>query len=207
MKPLFSVLLQFINPSEACLSLKGEGQTRALAGTAFIIMAVGLIPFIIQGDFSSESAGIILLILLERVILSGAAGLAVYALSFALSGKNPLWPAVASSFLSMGAFMILIAVLTVLSYLLKLPGNFSWSPAEILPAMQESRLSVFTVLFLSRLDIASLATVYLWGRGLSSVWNTDVSTGQRMAWTVYLFGILLITLPVFIATPGTEGAQ
>lgn len=206
MKSMLSVLLQFFNPEDAYQFLKGEGQSRALAGSAIVIMSIGFIPFVLQGNLNSESAGIAFLILIERIIISAAAGLAVYALSFALQGKNPLWPAVASSFLSMGAFMVLIAVLTLLSSLLSLPGTFTWSPAEFLPVMTETKISVFTVLFLARLDIASLVTVYLWGRGLSVLWGTDLSKGQRMAWTVYLFGILLITLPVFLATPGAEGA-
>jgi hypothetical protein len=107
--------------------------------------------------------------------------------------------------MSMGALMILLVLLSGLSYLLSLPLGFSWSFAELF-AEPESRLSVFAYIFFSRLGVASLITVYLWGRGLSTVWDLERGPGQRMAWAVYLFGILLLSLPVFFAPPTAEGA-
>ena len=202
-----SVLIQFRYPERAYGSLTGEAQGSALAGTGFVILLVGFIPFAFMGSISAAEAEIPFLILLERVLLSAAAGVAVYALAYALGNRKPLWPAVSSSFMSMGAFMVSVAVLTLFSHLFSLPVQFTWSPAEFLFNLPETRLSIFLLLFAARLDLASIATVYLWGRGLSAVWKTDSGAGQRMAWTVYLFGILLLTLPVFIAAPGGEGAS
>jgi len=202
-----SVLIQFRFPERAYRSLAGEGQSMAIAGSVSLILLVGFIPFAFMGSMSAAEAEIPFLILLERILLSAAAGVAVYALAYALGNRKPLWPAVSSSFMSMGAFMVSVGVLTLFSHLLSLPLQFTWSPAEFLFNLPETRLSIFLLLFTARLDLASLVTVYLWGRGLSTVWKVDSSTGQRMAWTIYLFGILLLTLPVFIAAPGGEGAS
>ncbi len=208
MKAFSAVFMQFVNPKEAYSFATGKNQNKALAGAALVILFIGFSPFILQGIAISEADLMIpAWILIERVILACAAGLAVYVLSFAMGGKKPLWPAVASSFLSMGAFMILIAMLTFLSYLFSLPAGFSWSPAEVMTGMPVTRSSVFLVLFAARLDLASLATVFLWGRGLSVGWNESTSFGQRLAWSIYLFGILLLTLPVFIAPAGAEGGS
>ena len=200
-----SVLFQFFSPKRAYDSLMGEGQGAALAGSASLILIVGFVPFLFTGSISGINVEIPLLIALERVLLSAAAGVAVYTLSYALGNRKPLWPAMSSCFLSMGAFMIMIALLTLMSHLLSLPLQFTWSPAEFLFDLPGSRLSLFLILFAAKLDLASLATIFLWGKGLSEVWNVDSGTGQRLAWTVYLFGILLLTLPVFIAAPGGEG--
>jgi hypothetical protein len=205
LKAFFAVFVQFISPSSAYRYVMGKGQMIALSGAAALILFIGFTPFIIQGVFTESEMMVPVWILMERAILASAAGLAVYALSFALGGKKPLWPAVASSFMSMGAFMLTIAVLTAVSHLLSLPSGFTWSPAEAMMNMPLTRLSVFTILFASRLDLASLVTVYLWGRGLSVAWGETKDMGQRFAFTIYLFGILVITLPVFIAPPGAEG--
>ncbi len=208
MRAFFAVFLQFINPDTAYSYATGKGQNKALAGAASVILLIGISPFILQGIALSEADLMIpAWILIERIILACAAGLAVYVLSFAMGGKKPLWPAVSSSFLSMGAFMILVALLTSLSYLFSLPAGFSWSPAEVMTGMPVTRSSVFLVLFAARLDLASLVTVFLWGRGLSVGWNESTSFGQRLAWSIYLFGILLLTLPVFIAPAGAEGGS
>lgn len=203
---LEAVFLQFTAPVRAYGALRGEDQGRALAAAAAVIVLIGFIPLLLQGDISGAGVMVPFLIVLERIMISSAAGLAVYALSFATGEKKPLWAAVTSCFLAMGAFMIMVALIALVSHLLAVPQEFTWSPAELLMGLPLSRLSVFLLVFASRLDIASLVTVYLWGRGLSTVWNIDRGAGQRMVWAVYLFGILLLALPVFTAAPGTEGA-
>lgn len=204
----FAVFIQFTDPSTAYGYATGKNQNKALAGAAAVILFIGFTPFIIQGITPSESTLMIpVMMLIERAILASAAGLAVYILSFAIGGKKPLLPAISSSFLSMGAFMILVALLAFLAYLFSFPAGFSWSPAEGMTGLPVTKLSVFLILFAARLDLASLATVYLWGRGLSVGWNETTSFGQRLAWTIYLFGILLLTLPVFIAPEGAEGGS
>ena len=204
----FAVFIQFIDPATAYGYATGKDQNKALTGAAAVILFIGFTPFILQGMTPLESDLMVpVWILIERLILAAAAGLAVYILSFAIGGRNPLWPAISSSFLSMGAFMLLVALLSSLAYLFSLPVGFSWSPAEGMMGLPMSRLSVFLVLFAARLDLASLATVYLWGRGLSVGWNKDTVFGQRLAWTIYLFGILLLTLPVFIAPEGAQGGS
>ncbi len=204
----FAVFIQFFNPDKAYAYVTGREQNKALSGAAAVILFVGLTPFILQGIVPSESDLMMpIWLLIERGILASAAGLGVYILSFAIGGRKPLLPAISSSFLSMGAFMMLVAFLALLAYLLSLPEGFSWSPAEGMMGLPMSRLSVFLILFAARLDVASLLTVYLWGRGLSVGWNETTSFGQRLAWTIYLFGILLLTLPVFIAPEGAEGGS
>jgi hypothetical protein len=205
LKPFLAVFIQFYSPDTAYEMVTGIHQNRSLAGAAALILIVGFSPFLLSGGSFGFDLMIPVLVLVERVILASAAGLAVYILSFAIGGRKPLWPAVTTSFLSMGAFMLLVAFLALLSYLFSLPPGFSWSPAEGMLNLPVTRLSVFVVVFSSRLDIASLVTVYLWGRGLSTGWDESTDFGQRLAWTVYLFGVLLLTLPVFIAPPGGEG--
>ncbi len=207
MKALFAVFIQFVNPKLAYGYATGNEQNKALMGTVFVILFIGFIPFILQGIKPSESDMIIpVMILIERVILASAAGLGVFILSFALGGKKPLWPAITSSFLSMGAFMIVVTLLVFITSLFRLSPDFSWSLAEFM-GLPSSRFSVFLYLFFARLDLASLVSVYLWGCGLSVGWKETSSFGQRLAWTIYLFGILLITLPVFIAPTGAEGGS
>jgi len=205
LKSFFAVFIQFYSPETAFAMVTGNNQNRALTGAAALILLVGVSPFLLSENGVGFDLMVPVLVLIERVILASAAGLAVYILSFAIGGRKPLWPAVTTSFLSMGAFMLLVAVMAFLSYLLSLPPGFSWSPAEAMLNFPVTRLSVFAVVFSSRLDIASLVTVYLWGRGLSTGWDESTNFGQRLAWTVYLFGVLLLTLPVFIAPPGGEG--
>lgn len=199
MKAYSAVLTQFVKPGTAHSLLKGEGMLSAAAATTLVILAVGFLPFILQGGFMPGQVEIPFIILLERVILSGAAGLSAWALSHALYRRKTLFHAVLSAFLSMGAFMILIALLTMISYILGLPGTFTWSPAELMTGLPENRMTVFLILFAARLDLASLVTVHIWGRGLSAVWDEPPDRGSGIAWTVYLFGILLITMPVFLA--------
>ena len=202
----FAVFQQFINPAAAYRNVTGENQNSAIIGAAVSILFIAFIPFLFQ-ELSPTRSDFMLpvLVLIERVILASAAGLAAYILSFALGGKKPLLPAIASSFLSMGAFLIVIAILALLGLVFSLPGGFTFSPAEFMMNLPMSKISVFSILFASRLEPASLITVYLWGRGLSVGWGETVSYGQRLAWAVYLFGILLLTLPVFIAPSGAEG--
>ncbi len=203
---LESVFLQFADPARAYGALRGKDQGRALAAAGAVIVLIGFIPLMLQGDIPGSGVMVPFLIVLERIMVSSAAGLAVYAVSFATGERKPLWAAVTSCFLAMGAFMIMVALIALISHVLSLPPDLTWSPAELLMGLPLSRLSVFLLVFASRLDLASLVTVYLWGRGLSTVWNIDRAAGQRMVWAVYLFGILLLALPVFTAAPGTEGA-
>ena len=205
MKALFAVFIQFADPSAAYGYVNGRGQNKALFGTAAVILFIGFMPFIFLGGFTESDLMIPVWILTERIILASAAGLAVYALSFAFGGKKPLWPAIAGSFLSMGAFLVIVALLTALAHLFSLPAGFTWSPAEAMMGLPMTRLSVFLVLFASRLDLASLVTVYLWGRGLSIAWKISTDMGQRFAWTIYLFGIALLTFSVFVAPVGAGG--
>lgn len=205
LKGFEAVFTQFRDPDGAYALLKGDRQGGVLAGTVITILLIGCIPFLLQG-FSHVQMEIPLWIAAERLLISLAGGIAVYTLSFAGGGKKPLWPAVSSCFMSMGAFMILLVLLSGLSYLLSLPLGFSWSFAELFNGLPVSRLSVFGFVFFSRLGVASLVTVYLWGRGLSAVWDLERAAGQRMVWAVYLFGILLLALPVFFAPPAAEGA-
>lgn len=202
-----AVVIQLYDPERAYGELKGGGQAAALSGSVLVILAVGLLPLLLQGRPAGELTGLPVLILIERMILACAGGLGVYALSYALGERNPLWPAIASCVLSMGAFMIFIAFLTLVSNILSLPPAFTWSPAEAVPEMPETRLALFLLLFLSRIDLASAATLYLWGTGLAKLWEKERSFGVRMTCTVYLFGLLMITLPVFLAAPGSEGAS
>jgi len=202
-----SVVFQFGDPETAYGALTGGSRGTALAGTILIILFIGSLPFLIQGFESPEQLEIPLWIMAERLLISIAGGLAVYSLSLATGNRKPFWQAVTSCFMAMGAFMMMIACLSGLSYLFSLPPGFTWSPAELFLKLPLSRLSVFTVLFFSRLDAASLVSVYLWGRGLSTVWGMERKQGQRMVWAVYLFGILLLALPVFMAPPGAEGVS
>ena len=205
-KAFLSVFIQFYNPAEAYSYATGREQNKALSGAAVLILLVGSTPFIFQGfAFTQLELMFPVWILIERIILASAAGLAVYILSFAMGGRKPLWPAISSSFLSMGAFMMIGVTLAFLAFLFSLPSGFSWSPAELMTGLPVTRLSVFLILFAAKLEPASLITVYLWGRGLSVGWGETTDFGQRLAWTIYLFGILLLTLPVFIAPQGAEG--
>ncbi len=207
LKSVTTVLIQFYHTEKAYAVLKGPEQAGALAGTVAVILAVGWIPLLITGNTGGAVSSLPFLILMERAILAGAGGVALYALSYALGYRKSLWHAVSSCILSMGAFMIMIALLTLLSDLFSLRSDFTWSIAEFFSGIPESRLSVFLILFLARLDLASVVTVFLWGKGISSVWELKGNTGTRMAWTVYLFGLLMITLPVFLSASGSEGMQ
>ena len=206
MSGFFAVFQQFVNPVKAYKHATGYNQNFAVIGTAIVILIIGFVPFLFQEAELTENDMLLpVLVLLERVILASAAGLAVYILSFALGGKKPLLPSIVASFLSMGAFLIVLSLLALLGFVFSLPVGFTFSPAELMMNLPMSKLSVFLILFAGRLDPASLITVYLWGRGLSVGWGETISYGQRLAWAVYLFGILLLTLPVFIAPSGAEG--
>ncbi len=75
----------------------------------------------LQGDIPGSGVMVPFLIVLERIMVSSAAGLAVYAVSFATGERKPLWAAVTSCFLAMGAFMIMVALIALISHVLSLP--------------------------------------------------------------------------------------
>jgi hypothetical protein len=201
-----AVVRQFRDPDGAYCSLAGPKRASALIGAFVFILLTASMPFLLTGRTHPTYLQVPILILFERIAVSFLGGVSVYILTMATGEKKPLMPAVYSCFLAMGPFVAVAVVLSSAGVLAGLPEGFSWSPAELLTWLPPGRVSLFLLVFTSRFDIASVITVSLWGRGLSSLWSIGAGRGPRLAWTVYLTGMLLLALPVLVSTFDGEGA-
>lgn len=141
--------------------------------------------------------------LVERGILAVLAGLTAFGVVYAVEGRKVgrLTDYLTSSMLSQSAYMMTGAVLIVLVNILDVPPDARLNLSILVPVdtPDPSRLHVFLFRFLESLDIPSVACLLLWGSGLSAMAERDRTWGLRLVFSVYLLGILLISLPVMFA--------
>lgn len=194
-------LLQFVHPAKAHLLLLGRGSWKVMVFCALLILAGS--AAVAAGTLSSLP-GLPFFVLLERAFVASLGGAAVWALARAQGERHGVLPAIQSAFMSMTAWVLCLAALVWVSRIAGFPPGFSWSTADLAPGLPSSPLGAFIFIVLLSLDIPSVATVFIWGRGLSAVWGTDRSFGIRLVWAVFLLAVLLQAAPVLVNQAGSE---
>jgi hypothetical protein len=141
--------------------------------------------------------------LVERGIIGLLAALAAFGVVYAVEGRKVgrLTDYITSSILSQSAYMLTAAVLILIVTFLEVPPGVRLNLSILVPVdtMDPSRLHVFLFRFLESIDLPSLTCLLLWGSGLSAMLDRERTWGIRLAFSVYILGILLISLPVMFA--------
>ncbi len=195
-KALFAPITQFVRPVHAHRYLVGEGRLQALVSSALLILLGG---FAAGVQYSILSWEVPVFMLVERMLLAALGGAAVWGIARALGEKARLLPAMYSAFMSMTVWVLCVALLMWVQRPAGLPPGFTWSLGELAAWLPGSQAGAFVFIVLLNLDIPSIATVFIFGRGLSAVWGAGPSFGIRLAWAVYLFAVLLQAVPVVLS--------
>ncbi len=141
--------------------------------------------------------------LVERSIIALLAALAGFGIVFAVEGSKVgrITDYITSSMLSQSAYMLTGVLLIVLISLFKVPPSVRLNLSAFVPVdvVNPSRIHVFIYRFLESVDIPSIIALVLWGRGLAAILQRSRSWGIRLCFSIYIIGILLISLPVMFA--------
>lgn len=141
--------------------------------------------------------------LVERSIIALLAALAGFGLVFAVEGEKVgrITDYITSSMLSQSAYMLTGVLLIVIVSVINIPPSIRLNLSIFVPVdvVNPSRIHVFIYRFLESVDIPSIAALLLWGRGLAFMMQRDRSWGIRLCFSIYIIGILLISLPVMFA--------
>jgi len=141
--------------------------------------------------------------LVERSIIALLAALAGFGIVFAVEGQKVgrITDYLTSSMLSQSVYMLTGVLLVVLVSVLNVPPSVRLNLSVFVPVdvIDPSRIHVFIYRFLESVDIPSIAAMVLWGRGLAAMLQRSRSWGIRLCFSIYIIGILLISLPVMFA--------
>jgi len=141
--------------------------------------------------------------LIERSIIALLAALAGFGIVFAVEGVKVgrVIDYITSSMLSQSAYMLTGVLLIVIASLIDIPHSIRLNLSVFVPVdvVDPSRIHVFIYRFLESVDIPSVAALILWGRGLAAILHRNRSWGIRLCFSIYIIGILLISLPVMFA--------
>ncbi len=144
-----------------------------------------------------------LVAIIERAILALLAGLAAFGLTYAIEGTRVgrATDYITSSMLAQGAYMLVGMLVLLLVTLTDLPGAVRLDLSALVPTdtADPSRLHVFAFRFLAGIDLPTVVTLYLWGTGLSAIMDRPRSYGLRLCSSVYLAGLLMVSMPVLFA--------
>jgi hypothetical protein len=179
---------------EAAPDLAAEGYTPAQADSLIAVELQGMQEF---------ARGFPMAMLLERSVIALVAALAAFGIAFAVEGRKvgKITDYVTSSMLSQAAYSITASVVFLAAMAVRLPGSVSLSLGAFVPVgvQDPGRLHVFLYRFLSSFDLPSLAALFLWGTGLAVLNGRDRGWGLRLCLSVFLLGVLLVSLPVMFA--------
>jgi hypothetical protein len=141
--------------------------------------------------------------LVERSIIALLAALAGFGIVFAVEGVKVgrVMDYITSSMLSQSAYMLVGVLMIVIASMIDLPHSIRMNLSAFVPVdvVDPSRIHVFIYRFLESVDIPSVAALILWGRGLAAILERNHSWGIRLCFSIYIIGILLISLPVMFA--------
>jgi hypothetical protein len=141
--------------------------------------------------------------LVERAIIALLAALAAFGTVYAVENKKvgKVTDYLTSSMLSQAAYMLTGVLLILFVSLLDIPPSirFNMSFFFTVDVFDPSRIQVFVYRFLESVDIPSIIAMVLWGRGLAAILHRSRSWGIRLCFSIYIIGILLISLPVMFA--------
>jgi len=156
-------------------------------------------------EVKERTGDIPMAMLVERGIIALLAALAGFGAVYAVEGKKVgrITDYMTSSILSQSAYMLTGAFLMLLVTLIDIPPSVRLNLSAFVPVdtVDPTRVHVFLFRFFESVDLPSLIAVVLWGRGLAAMVHRSRSWGIRMSFSIYIIGILLISLPVMFA-PG-----
>jgi hypothetical protein len=177
------------------------------------------IPYLIEQDFTSAQADSViageiyemrgmmeslpLARLIERGMIAVIGALAAFGIVFAVESRKVgrIGDFLTSAMLSQAAYMLTGVLLVVVVILFSIPPTIRLNLAALIPVdtLSPSRIHVFLFTFLRNIDIPSIVALLLWGRGLSAILGRRYSWGIRLCFSVYIIGVMLISLPVMFA--------
>lgn len=141
--------------------------------------------------------------LVERSIMALLAALAAFGLVYAVEGRKVggFIDYLTSSVLSQSAYMLSSGLLLLTVTLLRVSPGTRLNLSVLVPVgtADPSRMHVFIFRFLESFDIPSAVCLLLWGTGLAAMMDRNRSWGIRLVLSVYILGVLLISLPVMFA--------
>ncbi|MCD4846892.1 MAG: hypothetical protein K8R76_01730 [Candidatus Aegiribacteria sp.] len=141
--------------------------------------------------------------LIERGLIAVIGALAAFGIVFAIESRKVgrIGDFITSAMLSQAAYMLTGVLLVVIVVLFSIPPTIRLNLAVFIPVdtLSPTRIHVFLYTFLSNIDIPSIAALLLWGRGLSAILGRRRSWGIRLCFSVYIIGVMLISLPVMFA--------
>ncbi|MCD4701061.1 MAG: hypothetical protein K8S24_04305 [Candidatus Aegiribacteria sp.] len=174
------------------------------------LMEEGFTPAEADSVFSGEfnemkrrTANLPMAMLVERSIIALLAALAGFGIVFAVENVKVgrITDYITSSMLSQSAYMLTGVLLIILASVLDIPPSVRLSLSAFVPVdvLDPSRIHVFIYRFLENVDVPSITALILWGRGLAAMLQRSRSWGIRLCFSIYIIGILLISLPVMFA--------
>jgi hypothetical protein len=174
--------------------LAADGYTEAQADSVVSAEILGMREF---------ARGFPMAMLLERSVIALIAALAAFGIAYSVEGRRVgrVTDFVTSSMLSQAAYSITASAVFLAALAVRLPDSITLSLGAFVPTgvQDPGRLHVFLYRFLSGFDIPSLATLFLWGSGLAVLNGRDIGWGLRLCLSVFLLGVLLVSLPVMFA--------
>lgn len=141
--------------------------------------------------------------LMERLVIALVAALAAFGIAYAVEGGKVgrITDYVTSSVLSQAAYSLTASVVFLGAMAARLPGSVRLSLGAMVPigSADPGRMHVFLFRFLGSFDIPSIVALFLWGTGLAVLCGRERGWGLRLALSVFLVGVLLVSLPVMFA--------
>ncbi len=141
--------------------------------------------------------------LIERGLMAVIGALAAFGIVFAIESRKigRIGDFITSAMPSQAAYMLTGVLLVVIVILLKIPPTVRLNLSALIPVdtLAPSRIHVFLYTFLRNIDIPSIVALLLWGKGLSAILGRRYSWGIRLCFSVYIIGVMLISLPVMFA--------
>lgn len=154
-------------------------------------------------EMKRRAGNIPMAMLVERSIIALLAALAAFGTVYAVENKKvgKVTDYLTSSILSQAAYMLTGVLLILFVSLLDIPPSVRLNLSYFVPVdvVDPSRIHVFIYRFLESVDIPSIIAMVLWGRGLAAMLHRSRSWGIRLCFSMYIIGILLISLPVMFA--------
>jgi hypothetical protein len=184
--------------AELTPGLTEEGYSPVQADSIVTAEIVGMKEF---------ARGFPMAMLLERSVIALIAALAAFGIAYSVEGRRvgKVTDFVTSSMLSQAAYSITASAVFLAALAVRLPDSVMLSLGAFVPTgvQDPGRLHIFLYRFLSSFDIPSLAALFLWGSGLAALNGREIGWGLRLCLSVFLLGVLLVSLPVMFATSAT----
>ena len=141
--------------------------------------------------------------LLTRFLYALVGAAATWALSRALGWGEGFVSHAQAALLAQGGYTAISGLSMVAAIVIGAPWIMSISPALLAHAPTTAGSAAFVHGALRNLDLASVATVAVWGAGLGTVAGRSRTDGLRVVAAVYMIGVFLVSAPLLSAARGS----